>query len=224
MVRSMDVCGITVSIVAPHVAIGPDERIGNDQAYAAAREFPGRIVPFVTINPNRPRQVIEAEIARWEAEGIVGFKLHPSLHGYRASGEGYRPVYEYASARGLTVLSHCWDGDPHGAPSVIAALAGEYPGASFVIGHAASGWSVLETSCVEARRHENVYLDLTGSGMLYGGLEYMVTHADPERITFGSDNPFIDPRPPLARVLMARISDDYKRLILGLNAKRLYNL
>jgi predicted TIM-barrel fold metal-dependent hydrolase len=224
MVEVMDWCGITTSIVASHAAIGPDEQIGNDQAYDAQRRFPGRIVAYVTINPNRPRAAVEQEIERWELHGITAFKIHPSVHKYPASGEGYRPVYEYAQEHGLPVLSHCWDGDPHGAPSVVAGLADEYPEASFIIGHAASSWGAIETNCTEAKRRENVYLDLTGSGLWFGALEYLVGHADPTRILFGSDNPFIDPRPPLGRVLMARISDEHKRLVLGLNAQRLFKL
>jgi len=39
-----------------------------------------------------------------------------------------------------------------------------------------------------------------------------------------TDNPFIDPRPGLGRLLMARITDDEKRQILGLNAKRVFRL
>ncbi len=224
MVRAMDQCGIAASIIAPHVAIGPDERLGNQQAYDAAEQFPGRLFPFVTINPNRTEQAIRAEIERWEDRGIIGFKIHPSVHRYKASGERYHIVYEYANAHGLPILSHCWDGDPFGAPSVVAGLAERYPNAKFIIGHAASSWSVIETNCVEARRRDNVYLDLTGSALLYGALEYMVKHAGAEKILFGSDNPFLDPRGPLGRVLMARIDDHAKRLILGLNAKHLFNL
>ncbi len=224
MVESMDACGIDITIVAPHVAIGPDERLGNEQAYEAAARYPDRLVPYVVVNPNRGADGVEAEVLFWDREGIRAFKLHPSLHKYPASGPNYHPVYEYANERGLPILSHCWDGDPHGAPSVIADLADRYPKAKFIIGHAASSWAVIETGCVEVKRHPNVYLDLCGSPLWYGALEYLVANADPERILFGSDNPFIDPRPPLGRVLFARVSDNHKRMILGLNAKRLFNL
>jgi predicted TIM-barrel fold metal-dependent hydrolase len=224
MVASMEQCGISMSLVAPHLAIGPNERLGNEQAYEAAASFPGRLVPYVTLNPQRGRAGVEAEIGRWEKAGIKGFKLHPAVHRYAATGEAYRPVYEYAAAHGLAVLVHCWEGDAWASPSTLAGLAEEYPGAYFIIGHAASSWGSVETSCAEAKRHSNLYLDLTGSGLWYGALEYMVAHGDVERILFGSDNPFLDPRPPLGRVLMARVGDDVKRLILGLNAKRLFGL
>jgi predicted TIM-barrel fold metal-dependent hydrolase len=224
MVDAMDLCGISMSIVAPHVAIGPDERLGNEQAYAASAEFPDRIVAYVTINPHRPRAAVEAEIARWGDAGIRGFKIHPALHSYPAAGEGYRPMFEFADERGLPVLVHSWAGDSLAGPVILGDLAERHPGAQFLIGHAASSWDMIAASCDQAAGHPNVFLDVTTSSLVYDGLEAMVARAGADRILFGSDNPFLDPRPPLGRVLMSRISEDDKRLILGLNARRIFRL
>lgn len=224
VVEAMDRCSVTVSIIAAHLAVGPDEREGNNQVYRAAEAYPDRLVPYVTINPNRGRAGVEAEIARWEPHGIRAFKIHPSTHQYPVTGDNYRPMFEYAAAHALPVLSHTWAGDPHCAPSAFAQLAPEYPTALFIIGHAASSWDAISAACQAAAEFPNVYLDLCGSAMLYGALEYMVAQVGAERILHGSDNPFLDPRPPLGRVLMARIQDDQKRLILGLNAKRIFRL
>ena len=45
-----------------------------------------------------------------------------------------------------------------------------------------------------------------------------------DRILFGTDLPFLDPRPQLGRVAFAKISDDEKRLVLGLNAARVLGI
>ena len=224
MVKAMDRCGVAVSIIAPHLAIGPDEREGNRQAYRAAETHPDRLVPYVTVNPNRGVAAVEAEIARWQPHGIRAFKIHPSTHQYPVTGDNYKPMFEYAAAHALPVLSHTWHGDAHCDPSAFAQLAAQYPTAAFIIGHAASSWEAINAACTAAAQLPNVYLDLCGSVMHYGALEHMVARVGAERILHGSDNPFLDPRPPLGRVLMARISDEQKRLILGLNAKRLFRL
>lgn len=225
MVRSMDLCGITTTIISPHICIGPHYQLGNRHAADAARQFPGRIVPFVTLNPTWGAKAVAEEIALWEAEGpIKAFKLHPATHGYPSSGEHYFPVYEYANQHGLPILSHCWDGDALGSVTTLTALAQRFPKANFIIGHSATSWETLEQGCAEVERNANVYLDLTGSRLLYGLLEQMVERAGAERVLFGTDNPFIDPRPGLGRVLMSRLTDDDKRLVLGLNAKRLFGL
>ncbi len=224
MVRSMDTLGIDVTIASPHIAIGPDYLEGNRQVAEAAEQFPDRILPYITINPNYPLEEIEAEIRHWhDTTGIKGFKLHPSLHKATTLDDGYTPVYEYCQEHGLPILSHCWNGEG-GLEKVIATLSERYPAVSFLNAHSSSTWEVIEQNCKVAREYEQYYLDLAGSVLLYGGLETMVERVGAEKILFGTDVPFIDPRPGLGRMLCARISDEDKRKILGLNAKRIFGI
>ncbi|MGE5531893.1 MAG: amidohydrolase family protein [Bacteroidota bacterium] len=225
MVHSMDLLGIDITIVAPHICIGPDYCKGNRDAYAAARQFPGRLLPFVTVNPNYPIEDIQAEIEYWDKQGpIVGFKFHPSCHAADACHENYYPVFEYCQERSLPILSHNWTGGSVNGKETLHGLAEVFPRVTFIIGHAASGWSVIDTNCEIANRYQNVMLDTTGSGLFFDAIPEMVRRVGPERIIWGTDNPFIDPRPALGRLLLARIGDDEKRMILGLNAKRIFRL
>jgi len=225
MVRSMDLCGITTAVISPHVCIGPDYHLGNEQAFEAATRFPGRLVPFVTVNPTYGAEAVQQEIDYWhERAQIKAFKLHPGTHLYKASGENYFPVYEYANAHALPILSHSWAGDPLCGASTLGGLAAKYTKANFIIGHSASSWQVMEEGCQEAEQNDNVYLDLTGSRLLHGLIEQMVAQVGAHRVLFGTDNPFIDPRPGLGRVLMSRLNDDDKRLILSQNARKLFGL
>lgn len=225
MVEVMDLCGIDLAIVCPHVGMGPDYRMANRQAHQAAADFHDRFVPFVIVNPNYGAEAAGAEIEYWQQQGqIRAFKIHPSTHQYKASDENYRPVFKYANGHGLPVLSHSWAGDSHCKPEILGQLAAEYPEASIVIAHSGSSWQMLDEATTEAKQHDNVYLDLTGSSLYYGLLEEMAWRVGADRVLFGSDNPFLDPRPGLGRVLMSKLSDDQKRQILGLNAKRVYAL
>ena len=224
MVRSMDALGIDVSLVSPHLAITGDWREGNRQSAEAAAQFPGRIVPLITISGRTTPAEVEAEVSHWhETTGIKGFKFHSSLHGVTTLDEGYRPVYEYCNEHGIAILSHCWNGEG-GTEKVIGTLTERYPNVNFVNAHSASGWQVIEAECALAEKFEHYQLDLTGSLLVWGGVEYMVERVGADRILYGSDCPFIDPRPSMGRMLCADISDDDKRKILGLNAKRLYYL
>jgi predicted TIM-barrel fold metal-dependent hydrolase len=224
MVRSMDALGVDVTIASPHIAIGPDYLEGNREVAEAAEQFPGRIVPFVTINPNYPRAEIEAEIAHWhDTTGIEAFKLHPGCHKTTTLDEGYSPVYQYCQEHSLPILSHCWNGEG-GLAKVVATLTARYPAITFINAHSASSWDGIEQNCKVCAEHAGFYLDLTGSLLLWGAVETMVDRVGADKILFGTDIPFIDPRPGLGRMLCARISDDDKRRILGLNAKRIYDL
>lgn len=225
MVHAMDLVGIDVTIAAPHISIGPDYRQGNRDVYAAAQQYPGRILPFITINPNYPVEEIRAEIEYWETHGgIVGFKFHPALHLADACHANYYPVFEYCQERELPILSHNWTGAPVNGKDTLHGLAEAFPRVTFIVGHAASGWPVIDPNCAIANLYPNVMLDTTGSGLTFDALPEMVRRVGAERIIWGTDNPFIDPRPGLGRVLLARISDDEKRLILGLNAQRVFKL
>ena len=103
-------------------------------------------------------------------------------------------------------------------------LAEKYPEAKFITAHSATSWQMVDEAAAETGAHDNLYFDVAGSILLYGCLEEMVERLGVGKILFGTDNPFIDPRPGLGRLLMARISDDDKRQILGLNAKRIFGL
>ena len=51
-------------------------------------------------------------------------------------------------------------------------------------------------------------------------IEFFVKEVGSERVTFGTDNPFIDPRPQIGRVGLADISSDEKLNIFGRNIRR----
>ncbi len=226
MIANMDLMGVDMVVFAPHISIGPDMKEGNRQAAEAAQQYPDRLVPYITINPRYPLAEIEAEIACYHDElgGIKGFKFHSSCHAVDCSHVGYGPAYEYANEHGLPILSHVWDGPEKDGKSFLTRQAAAYPKIAFLHAHSGNGWEAIKRLIPETKANPNVYLDLAGSGRPYGGLEYMVREAGADRILFGSDLPFIDIRCQLPRILAARISDDDKRLIMGLNAKRLFNL
>lgn len=226
MIANMDLVGIDVTIASAHIAIGPDVQEGNRQVVEAAARYPDRIIPYITINPRYPLKVIEAEIAHYDTllGGIKGLKFHSSLHCTDCSHVGYGPAYEYANACGVPILSHEWTGPVENGHSYLSRVANSNPNISFIHAHSGNNWQVIDALIAEAKMNSNVYLDLAGSGLPYGGLEYMVREVGADRILLGTDLPFIDVRSQVGRLLAARISDDEKRLILGLNAKRLFRL
>jgi len=225
MVETMDSLGIDMCVCSPHRAIGPDYRAGNEEVMEARSQFPGRFVPYITINPYYPIAEIESEIEKWHSQGhLRAFKIHPSFTSYPADGDGFRPVWEHANEHELPVLSHSGPGCKYGSPKKLGELAKRYPRSNVLVAHSASSWDMIEVATEAAQEHENVFLDLCGSPLLFGALERMVEAVGVEKVLFGTDLPFIDPRPGLGRIAFSRLSDDYKRKVLGLNAKRLFRI
>ena len=52
-------------------------------------------------------------------------------------------------------------------------------------------------------------------------IEYLVEHAGADKVLYGSDQPLMDPRCQIGKIITARINDDDKRKVLGGNAARL---
>ena len=118
MVSVMDRLGIKTACISPHVGITPDFKLGNDMALEAVKKYPGRFFAYITLNPNYPED-IPAEIERCYQNGMRGFKIHPSLHGYPADGANLKQMWEFANEKSLPVLAHSWGGDRTCSPGVL---------------------------------------------------------------------------------------------------------
>ena len=225
LVRVMDRLGIATIVCAPHLGIGPDDRAGNDLLRRAMDEHPGRILGYCAVNPNRSEPHKLAELQRCADDArFVGVKIHPSLHRHPLEGPGYQVVWEFATERGWPLLTHTWGGDPHCSPSMLAGPARRYPRVTILVGHCGANLQGIEESIAAAREHANVYLDITASYMPYGILERMVAEVGADRVLFGTDMPFLDPRPKITQVAGARIPVEDKRKIFAENARRVFGL
>ena len=225
MIETMDRCGIRKVCVSHHLGIGADFRRGNAELFSVVEKYPERFVPYVSHNPHYPEAEIRADLKTVRRLGIpYGLKIHPSVHQYRADGDGYRVVWEHAEEHGRPVLSHTWQGDNFCSPEIFEPISQQYPHCKVILGHAGGSWEGQLAATEIAVRRRNVYLDPTGSNLWRGMLERMVERIGAGRILFGTDMPFLDPRYQLGRVLFARLTAARKRRILGLNAAKIFRI
>ncbi|MEW6355129.1 MAG: amidohydrolase family protein [Planctomycetota bacterium] len=216
MIRVMDRIGVNVVCPCSHACIGPDFVLGNDLAAEAMQKYPGRFAPYIGVNPNYPDGVA-VEIERCRKMGMKNVKIH-SMHKVPYDDGRYKPAFEIANDLGWAVLAHTYGNDAR----VFAKLGPRYPNAKFLLGH--SGVVNFQAYIETARASENVFLDLATSQVGYNWVEAFVQRVGSDRVLFGSDIPFIALAPQIGQVLCARISDDEKREILGLNARRILEL
>ena len=71
-----------------------------------------------------------------------------------------------------------------------------------------------------ARELPNVFLDLTLSMIPARQVEYFVAEVGADRVIFGTDNPFIDPRPQIGRLCLADIAQEDREKIMGGNVRK----
>jgi len=107
-----------------------------------------------------------------------------------------------------------------GNQDLFAEVVKDYPEINWLMGHSGGpygGYHAVEI----AQEIPNVYLDITLSMCPARQIEFFVREVGSERVMFGTDNPFIDPRPNIGRVALAEISHDDRVNIFGGNAQRL---
>ena len=121
------------------------------------------------------------------------------------------------------IFQHTWfkaTGNRPGesTPDDFVKLAERHPKTPLICGHTGGDWELG----IRAIQHlPNVYADLAGGDPVAGFTEMAVRELGVERVLYGSDAPGRSFASQLGKVSGANISEDFKKLILGENLKRL---
>jgi predicted TIM-barrel fold metal-dependent hydrolase len=221
IIRVMDAVGVNILCANALCAIEGDYRAGNDMTAAAVQQHPDRLIGHGCINPNYPEDMA-AELARcFEQLGLKIMKFHCGWHHKPADDPAYRPAVEYAASHGIPLLAHLHD-YAAGAKGY-AELAKQFPEMPFMLAHASEP-NAMDTVLEHCAPVENVCFDLTGYPMFRQSIERLVAGAGADRVLFGSDVAWLNLPYELGAVLYARVSDEEREKILGLNMARILKL
>ncbi|MBM4039795.1 MAG: hypothetical protein FJ290_14905, partial [Planctomycetes bacterium] len=208
---AMDANGVDAVCIlgGGYMGAGQDYTLGNDALIEFVRRQPDRFIGFAHINPNDTPEGVQAELERVWAAGLRCIKLiNAYQQNYPAQGPNLMAVYRFAAERGMLVINHHWPTDD------LAAIARQFPSVDFIFAHYGSHQDPL------LRELPNVHANIWTLGPP-GFLEQGVRNVGPEKFLYGSDA-FMNPMSVgIGLVVYADISDDAKRLILGLNQARL---
>ncbi len=173
LLRHMDAEGIArvalVNYVAPEV-MGLTAKV-NPWILRFTAGHRDRLVPVGGLHPRHEKDV-EGAARRLVEEGIGAFKIHPphrelAANAYRFDCPSLAGLYRVAGEAGIPVLIHTGTSVFPGARNVYADpmacddVAVDFPATRLVLCHAGRPlW--YETAFFLARRHPNVFLDLSG--------------------------------------------------------------
>jgi uncharacterized protein len=197
------------------------------ESVEAYRESAGRIVFYAAFDPTSrdgPRRVADC----LDGEEFVAIKIHPSLHGCYADDDRYDAVWQLARQRRVPILTHSWDlseqnpAQKFSFPARFETYARRYPDVTLILGHAGGRYGGHRAAVQLARNCRQVLLDTAGDCYTLGLSEFLVQHAGAEKVLFGSDLTWIDPRTQLGMILDADITEDARQRILGANAARVF--
>jgi predicted TIM-barrel fold metal-dependent hydrolase len=190
----------------------------------------GRIHFLGVYNPHEAARDLVALENAVSHRGFCGIKIHPSFHGVPADDARYRAVWELAARRHLPILAHSWSVSEHNpaqalsTPGRFESYIADFPAVSLILAHAGGRAGGRQEVIELISRYTNVYTDYAGDIYDHRLLESLTDSLPAERILFGSDFPWLDPRTNLARTFLSDLSDGVKERILGLNALKLYGI
>lgn len=220
LVATADRIGIDAIGVSHLVAIGHDTRLGNRLALETAARFPGRLGVWLVGNPHDPdgHRVLADLLGE---PGVWGLKLHPDVHECPILDPRYEPYLRLAAGHGVPVLSHGQTRSPYSDPADLAEAVRRHPGLTLLAGHAGLWPEGFDRAARLAAETDGLYLEICGSRLTARWLARMVATAGADKVLFGTDACFLDPRAGLGKVLGARLSTSERALVLGGNAARL---
>jgi hypothetical protein len=181
-----------------------------------------RLLCFGAPHPDEPD--CEEEFERVVNDyGLKGIKLHPCMQMFFLNDRRLFPIYERAEALGLPVLAHT-GGDPiqgmelYGHPRDLDEVATAFPKLKLIIAH--FGIPFFDEATELMGKHENVFADISFTLEVIDPeqLSSLIRKVGVDRVMFGSDYPFIEPKAAIQNVLELNLSDEDKERILWKNA------
>ena len=232
LVESMRAAGIDRSITLGYGWTDEDvAREANDYILDAARQHPGQIVPFCSVNPAWGDDAI-AEIRRCAEQGARGVgELHPDTQGFDPEDTNLlSPLMDAARELGMLVLTHAsepvghiYAGKGSATPDRLEAMVNNFPDNKIVFAHFGGGLPFYGLMDEVRDGLANAWFDTAATPLLYNSHVYSTTARTigPEKILFGSDFPLIPQKRALAHITGSDYPDEARDGLLGETAAAL---
>lgn len=193
-----------------------DLRELNEEALAIREALGEYYVPGFHIHPAYVRESV-AEVEAMHARGVhlIG-ELVPYMHNWgEFDSRNWMEIMDAADHYGMLCSYHTpFDFD-------MEEMLTAHPNVTFIAAHPGDASRVPEHIAL-MRRHENLCLDLSGTGLFrFGLLRHLIAEVGSERILFGTDYPICNPRMYVQAVLGEDISPEDSENVLWRNAQRL---
>lgn len=190
----------------------------NDRALEIKERWGDFYIPGFHIHPDHVEKSLE-EVRRMAQQGVklVG-ELVPYMHGWSMEHPGLVPILEEVQRHNMVFSFH----STSVADEVMEPLLERFPNINFVAAHPGEKKALL-THLGRMERHENYFLDLSGTGIgRMGMLRYAIDRAAKERFLFGTDFPLCPAEMYVAAVEQAPLlTEEEKQAVFCGNAQRI---
>jgi uncharacterized protein len=227
--RAMDDGGVERALLCAWS--GPDGTlISNDEVAASVAAHPDRFAGIASVDLRRPADAVR-ELRRAVAElGCVGLRVVPWLWQLPPDDRRYYPLYAACVELGIpfcTQIGHTgplFPSEPGRPIPYLDTVLLEFPELVVVGGHVGYPW--LDEVISLATKYPNFYVDTSAYAVhrIPDTLVRYLRGAGRNRVLFGTNWPMLSPRRCLERLDELELDDEARRLFLGDNAARVFNL
>lgn len=238
--ETMNKAGITYAVVMNQAAANKEAMnwlvSGNFFVCAYAREHP-ELIPAIGLDKRMKRNPLD-EINHKLKWGVKAVKLHPVAQEFYVNDRTMWSIYQKCEKVNLPIIFHCGkmmvEGLPDYAhPELFSDVLKSFPELRVVLAHLGGGfWE--EVIKLAHTFPKNVYFD---TAIALSGVPIpsflrltdtqaveMIRKIGVQRVMFGSDFPWINPKTDIERIKKLNLTENEKKMILSENAKKFFKI
>ncbi|MHB8581061.1 MAG: amidohydrolase family protein [Ignavibacteriaceae bacterium] len=201
-----------------------DSKEGNSLTLNAVNEFSDLFFFGGVLDPRWSESIIETEYLNINSKVSMWNELHPALHQYPISGNGYRVILDLIKNNPKPVLFHTDESDQYSKPGQLYELIKLYPEIPFILGHSGNVIGGFEIAVKIAKKYDNAFLDSTFSRNYFGLMKWIIGKAGSDKILFGSDIPFLNGAAQIGKLYETGITYSDRQKVFHDNAVRLLQI
>ncbi|TFB21365.1 amidohydrolase [Filobacillus milosensis] len=189
----------------------------NEYLSDAITENPETLTAFYCVNPHDSDAIEKLEKAF--KNGFKGLKLSPMSHHFSLASQTVKGLAELCGHYDYPLYTHTLF-SPGASTKRLIALAKEFPETNFILGH--MGFGPADTEAMEGALMDNFFLETSQGSHLH--IQEVANKVGASKLIFGSEFPLSHPALELQNILLLKLTDDERDLILGQNIKQLLKL
>ena len=230
--EKLDFFGLTNFLFTPSETIGDASKFNaKDLIGSCCEDSAGRMRYFEGFDPRYLRESLENLEKSLPDPMCVGIKIHPAGHRTDADSPLYEEVFKIAAKYGKPIMTHSWgisDYNPvqkHSTPERFECHLKAYPEVRFVFGHTGGRPNGFPAAAKMINKYPQCMGDFSGDLFFNGHIRHAVSEIGADRLMFGTDMYWIDPRCTMGMLLeIEDLSDEDFLKIASLNAKHFYGV
>lgn len=214
--------GVTRSIVMPNISGVIKTSTYNQEFIDDYLQFSYNYVfhPLIVINPRDRQTLVQIDTLK---KYIHGVKFHPSIAEVTLTGNMMVDYIKKAVENHLPILVHCGRNYRSNIKYILQ-VAKQCPNGTFIAAHLGGNATDLIEKAIDEvgdSQVNNVYLD-TSAGKMPWLIEKAVARLGPDKILFGSDEPYADLRIGIHCVNLCSLSFTDKYRVFTANSRRVF--